>query len=203
MKKKIVLFRKKTNKTGNTPEDIFERTLLWDKGIILGNDEKDNEVHFVVENIHKRPQVESYERETIELVPCSKAKIGEIIIKMETAANEIIYKLEKSYLSEKRNDYTEELDEKYQSIREDVINTCKNIHEDLSEVELHNKLSAIAHKRKKMFEIKCDSVKKAEYKNHKIRQRIQNIKLQMNVTTKELTSIPKVLKMYLDEYTHR
>lgn len=91
--------------------------------------------------------------------------------------NNEIEKQELLIKSVKRSDYKEEVVEKYYLLKNEIINTAKNMVELDSEndTDFESKLKAICQKKKELFAIKCEGLNEARKYNGEVKYNIKEL----------------------------
>ena len=91
--------------------------------------------------------------------------------------------------SVRRSDYEDEVIDKYELLKVEIINTCKNLIDSESDVDFENKLKAICEKKKQIFSIECEGVNDARKYNGQIKYEIKELERRMDRDIKNLKNI--------------
>lgn len=88
--------------------------------------------------------------------------------------------------SVRRSDYQAEIDDKYLKLKNEIINTAKNLILCDNDSEFENKLKAICQKKKNLFSIECDETRAARKFNGAILHDIKDLEKSRDSIMKNL-----------------
>jgi hypothetical protein len=103
--------------------------------------------------------------------------LDKCIKEIEDNYNDSISKYEAKIKSVKNSDYQKEYIDKYYNIKNQIINTAKNMIEidENNDDDFENKLKAICQKKKDLFSITCDGIDEARKHNGEMKYYIKDL----------------------------
>lgn len=118
----------------------------------------------------------------------------QIVDEINNYYNEEIKKQEFQLKSVKRSDYQGEIKSKYLLLKQEILNTCRNMLETTDDYEFEQKLKAICQKKKQLFSIECEGMNQARKFNGEVKYNIRELIKKRESYIKDLDSSIDYLK---------